>query len=88
MFSYSTGYYVLPPVDQYLKFKNRCSLVCSESVYVYETEEVHFLSDSLCLKIFKQRISWEWTFKNNYEPRNAFLLARDRDSRVFCLLGN
>jgi hypothetical protein len=27
MFSYSTGYYVLPPDDQYLKFKNRCSLM-------------------------------------------------------------
>ncbi len=27
MFSYSTGYYVSPPVDQYLKFKNRCSLM-------------------------------------------------------------
>ncbi len=27
MFSYSTGYYVSQPVDQYLKFKNRCSLV-------------------------------------------------------------
>jgi hypothetical protein len=27
MFSYSTGYYVPPPVDQYLKFKNRCSLL-------------------------------------------------------------
>jgi hypothetical protein len=26
MFSYSTGYYVSPPIDQYLKFKNRCSL--------------------------------------------------------------
>ncbi len=26
MFSYSTGYYVSPPDDQYLKFKNRCSL--------------------------------------------------------------
>ncbi len=27
MFSYSIEYYVLPPVDQYLKFKNRCSLM-------------------------------------------------------------
>jgi hypothetical protein len=27
MFSYSTGYYVSPPDDQYLKFKNRCSLM-------------------------------------------------------------
>ncbi len=27
MFSYSTGYYVSPPIDQYLKFKNRCSLL-------------------------------------------------------------
>ncbi len=26
MFSYSTGYYVSLPVEQYLKFKNRCSL--------------------------------------------------------------
>jgi hypothetical protein len=30
MFSYSTGYYVSPPVDQYLKFKNRCSLLVIE----------------------------------------------------------
>jgi hypothetical protein len=31
MFSYSTVYYVSPPIDQYLKntntFKNRCSLL-------------------------------------------------------------
>ncbi len=33
MFSYSTGYYVSPPVDQYLKFKNRCSLVYT--VYLF-----------------------------------------------------
>ncbi len=26
MFSYSKGYYVSPPDDLYLKFKNRCSL--------------------------------------------------------------
>jgi hypothetical protein len=30
MFSYSTGYYVSPPDDQYLKFKNRCSLVAMQ----------------------------------------------------------
>ncbi len=29
MFPYSTGYYVSPPDDQYLKFKNRCSLIYS-----------------------------------------------------------
>jgi hypothetical protein len=29
LFSYSTEYYVPPPVDQYLKFKNRCSLLHS-----------------------------------------------------------
>ena len=29
MFSYSTGYYVSPPDDQNLKFKNRCSLISS-----------------------------------------------------------
>ncbi len=27
MFSFYTGYYVSPPDDQYLKFKNRCSLM-------------------------------------------------------------
>ncbi len=26
-FSYSTGYYVPPPIDQFLKFKNHCSLL-------------------------------------------------------------
>jgi hypothetical protein len=30
MFSYSTGYYVSPPDDQYLKFKNRCSLLATQ----------------------------------------------------------
>ena len=29
MFSYSKGYYVSPPDDQYLKFKNRCSVLYS-----------------------------------------------------------
>ncbi len=37
MFSYSKGYYVSPPDDQYLKFKNRCSLV-------YTVEHIHFNS--------------------------------------------
>ncbi len=27
MFSYSTGYYVSPSDDQYLKFKNRCNIL-------------------------------------------------------------
>ncbi len=29
MFSDTTGYYVSPPDDQYLKFKNRCSLLAT-----------------------------------------------------------
>ncbi len=29
MVSYSTGHYVSPPIDQYLKFKNHCNLVCT-----------------------------------------------------------
>ncbi len=38
MFSYSTGYYVSPPDDQYLKFKNRCSLIRTfEKDYVIKT---------------------------------------------------
>jgi hypothetical protein len=36
MFSYSTGYYVSPPDDQYLKFKNRCSLVQSFTYFAFE----------------------------------------------------
>ena len=31
MFSYSKGYYVSPPDDQNLKFKNRCSLLHSQA---------------------------------------------------------
>ncbi len=30
-----TGYYVSPPIDQYLKFKNHCSLVHMEQEYVH-----------------------------------------------------
>jgi hypothetical protein len=40
MFSYSTGYYVSPPDDQYLKFKNRCSLV-----YRLKRVESHWLTN-------------------------------------------
>ncbi len=35
MFSYSTGYYVSPPDDQYLKFKNRCSLLFTLSINAF-----------------------------------------------------
>jgi hypothetical protein len=38
MFSYSTGYYVSPPDDQYLKFKNRCSLLYSHVINVAHAE--------------------------------------------------
>ncbi len=46
MFSYSTGYYVSPPVDQYLKFKNRCSLLCiaqntDNVIFVIEKNIMH-----------------------------------------------
>jgi hypothetical protein len=55
MFSYSTGYYVQRPVDQYLKFKNRCSLFLIYSMTLnpnpsafpynaYEENFVFFLS--------------------------------------------
>jgi hypothetical protein len=50
MFSYSTGYYVSPPDDQYLKFKNRCSLmsICYMSsisvlLYMYIPNCVHIM---------------------------------------------
>ncbi len=36
MFSYSTGNYVSPPIDQYLKFKNRCSLCASQEAYIVQ----------------------------------------------------
>jgi hypothetical protein len=49
MFSYSTGYYVSPPDDQYLKFKNRCSLVgrhlCSVGSTSLFTKIIHRVSN-------------------------------------------
>ncbi len=39
MFSYSTGYYNSPPDDQYLKFKNRCSLMVRVFVNLQVTFE-------------------------------------------------
>jgi hypothetical protein len=35
MFSYYTRYYVSPPVDQYLKFKNHCSLLYSMETTIF-----------------------------------------------------
>ncbi len=52
MFSYSRGYYVSPPDDQYLKFKNRCSLVGSpwgSQSWVLTIDPVR-LADSLHLQ--------------------------------------
>ncbi len=50
MFSYSTGYYVLPPDDQYLKFKNRCSLIhslfCIIGVYTYK-KTLYFIKENI-----------------------------------------
>ncbi len=34
MFSYSTEYYVPPPIDQFLKFKNHCSLMARVSLHM------------------------------------------------------
>ncbi len=37
-FSYSTGYFVSPPVDQYIKFKNCCSLMYIQDLaFTYTT---------------------------------------------------
>jgi hypothetical protein len=49
MFSYSTGYYVSPPVDQYLKFKNRCSLLDREEMerVVEQVVEVGKMADKV-----------------------------------------
>jgi hypothetical protein len=43
MFSYSTGYYVSLPDDQYLKFKNRCSLMRSEACFRKKTKSLLFV---------------------------------------------
>jgi hypothetical protein len=57
MFSYSTGYYVSPPVDQYLKFKNRCSLMyiyhifVSAFLHICQSASLHastYVSQSIC----------------------------------------
>ena len=53
MFSYSKGYYVSPPDDQYLKFKNRCSLVYSVSRI--------FLLQLSAMKYFFLMYGFYWT---------------------------
>ncbi len=52
MFSYSTGYYVSPPDDQYLKFKNRCSLFPMPLSSRWVTSQRQSLSPALNLPIF------------------------------------
>jgi hypothetical protein len=52
MFSYSTGYYVSPPVDQYLKFKNRCSLVNTFCTATMSTEGVFAVCKNIILNFY------------------------------------
>ncbi len=48
----STGYYVSPPIDQYLKFKNHCSLPCTGAA-VQTTHFIGWLSVAfMCTKAF------------------------------------
>ncbi len=55
MFSYSKGYYVSPPDDQYLKFKNRCSLsrTCTAQVSLWSRhlQEQHLLLFSIQVQV-------------------------------------
>jgi hypothetical protein len=60
MFSYSTGYYVSPPDDQYLKFKNRCSLMWKQSRHVYalgfnKSSESSLLMLDTCTAFYRAR---------------------------------
>ncbi len=67
MFSYSTGYYVSPPDDQYLKFKNRCSLLCSsKGDLCRKINQIRSLSKSL-LKLKGQKRTQE--LKNNIQQK-------------------
>ncbi len=54
MFSYSTGYYVSPPDDQYLKFKNRCSLTHTP-LYQGSGSSIPF-TNIISLICFQQRL--------------------------------
>jgi len=67
MFSYFTGYYVSPPVDQYLKFKNRCSLLYGDSIVLFTnsadqdcTLSHMYVQESLYSVRSSPRISFRW----------------------------
>ncbi len=57
MFSYSTGYYVSPPDDQYLKFKNRCSLMSSAYTVCMLLYHTWLLPSTLNLKLSSGKLS-------------------------------
>ncbi len=61
MFSYSTRYYVSPPIDQYLKFKNRCSLLGMPS----KIGEAWWIRTSLSIFAQKALKLWKLLVKLN-----------------------
>jgi hypothetical protein len=52
MFSLSTGYYVSPPIDQHLKFKNRCSLLAIPSFLSFSCMITSAFTVYFCQSLF------------------------------------
>ncbi len=61
MFSYSTGYYVSLPDDQYLKFKNRCSL---------RIRYVRIISERQCDMFHWNTVCTQYVFELAVQRRN------------------
>ncbi len=66
MFSYSTGYYVSPPDDQYLKFKNRCSLLRNDEIF-YLQAAIQRTMDAACMEYGLAKKITAWAHANR-EP--------------------
>ncbi len=74
MFSYSTGYYVSPPDDQYLKFKNCCSLL-----YILSFNHIHTIHSAIVIRqgTFLSFHRFEVSVGNNCS-RDTLATARGR----------
>ena len=62
MFSYSTGYYFSPPDDQYLKFKNRCSLLYSFSKFVHGSSNTQGVKRAIVYSTVADTVYFSYTY--------------------------
>jgi hypothetical protein len=81
LYTYSTGYYVSLPIDQYLKFKNHCSLLYMEMCFILIHSTTYCAVQYIIKEIYRMRpsLTVDTVFYDRYRTEDNFLLVSSID---------